>query len=140
MTRRRKMRTVKSEMNVIPFLDVLLVLLLIFMATAPFISQSVEVNLPDAVDSKTIDTKETPTVILEVSLSEGYTLTIDGERNENLSPENVVTLAQQAFSKNNETLFLVGGDKAVVYDEIIKALSLLHASGITSVGLMTNPG
>ena len=53
MSYRRQRRDIKSEINIVPFLDVLLVLVLIFMATAPIISQSVEVELPDAVQVKT---------------------------------------------------------------------------------------
>ncbi len=57
MSYRRKRRDMKSEINIVPFLDVLLVLLLIFMATAPIISQSVQVELPDSVDSQSVSNK-----------------------------------------------------------------------------------
>jgi biopolymer transport protein TolR len=65
--RGRSRRELKSEINIVPLLDVLLVLLLIFMATAPIITQSVEVDLPDATDSKTVSSDDNPPVILEVS-------------------------------------------------------------------------
>ena len=89
--RGRGRRDLKSEINIVPLLDVLLVLLLIFMATAPIITQSVEVDLPDATEA------------------------------------------------NPKTVFLIGGAKDVPYDEIIKALNLLHQAGVKSVGLMTQP-
>jgi biopolymer transport protein TolR len=66
-TRRRGRRELKSEINIVPLLDVLLVLLLIFMATAPIITQSVEVDLPDATDAKTVSTNDEPPVIVEVA-------------------------------------------------------------------------
>ena len=75
--RGRSRRELKSEINIVPLLDVLLVLLLIFMATAPIITQSVEVDLPDATDSKTVSSDDNPPVILEVSGVGQYTLVVD---------------------------------------------------------------
>ena len=63
MSYRRQRRDIKSEINIVPFLDVLLVLVLIFMATAPIISQSVEVELPDAVQSQNVSTEDKTPVI-----------------------------------------------------------------------------
>ncbi|MFD0965598.1 colicin uptake protein TolR [Seminibacterium arietis] len=140
MSYRRRGRNIKSEINIVPFLDVLLVLLLIFMATAPIISQSVQVELPDAVDSELVSSNENkPPVILEVSGIGQYALSIAGERAENLTEEMVSQMTKQEFEKDNKTVFLVGGAKDVPYEEIIKALNLLHLAGIKSVGLMTNP-
>ncbi|NHX33567.1 protein TolR, partial [Escherichia coli] len=67
MGRTSRRRELKSEINIVPLLDVLLVLLLIFMATAPIISQSVEVELPDATDTQTVSSSDNPPIILEVS-------------------------------------------------------------------------
>ena len=111
---RRQRKDIKSEINIVPFLDVLLVLVLIFMATAPIISQSVQVELPDSVQSQNVS-------------------------NEGLNEEMVTQLSKQEFDKDNNTMFLVGGAKDVPYEEVIKALNLLHLAGIKSVGLMTNP-
>lgn len=139
MANRRKRSTLKSDINIVPFLDVLLVLLLIFMATAPIISQSVQVDLPDSSDSQTVTNEDKTPIILEVSGVATYTLTINGERNENLTEEQVIQMAKEQFDKDDKALFLVGGAKEVPYEEIIKALNLLHLAGIKSVGLMTDP-
>ncbi|EHK89503.1 colicin uptake protein TolR [Aggregatibacter actinomycetemcomitans] len=139
MSYRRQRRDIKSEINIVPFLDVLLVLVLIFMATAPIISQSVEVELPDAVQSQNISTEDKVPVILEVSGIGQYAISIGSSRTENLTEEMVTQLSKQEFDKDNNTMFLVGGAKEVPYEEIIKALNLLHLAGIKSVGLMTNP-
>lgn len=56
-----------------------------------------------------------------------------------LTEEMVTQLSKQEFDKDNNTMFLVGGAKDVPYEEVIKALNLLHLAGIKSVGLMTNP-
>ncbi|MGE1561010.1 colicin uptake protein TolR [Pantoea septica] len=137
--RGRGRRDLKSEINIVPLLDVLLVLLLIFMATAPIITQSVKVDLPDATDSKTVSSDDNPPVIVEVSGVGQYSLVVDHDRMEQLPPEQVVSEAQRRIEANPKTVFLIGGAKDVPYDEIIKALNLLHQAGVKSVGLMTQP-
>lgn len=137
--RGRGRRELKSEINIVPLLDVLLVLLLIFMATAPIITQSVEVDLPDATDSKTVSSDDNPPVIVEVSGVGQYSLVVDHNRMEQLPPEQVISEAQRRMESNPKTVFLIGGAKDVPYDEIIKALNLLHQAGVKSVGLMTQP-
>ena len=117
--RGRGRRDLKSEINIVPLLDVLLVLLLIFMATAPIITQSVEVDLPDATESQAV--------------------VVEKDRLERLPPEQVVAEVSSRFKANPKTVFLIGGAKDVPYDEIIKALNLLHSAGVKSVGLMTQP-
>lgn len=136
---RRGRRELKSEINIVPLLDVLLVLLLIFMATTPIITQSVEVDLPDAINSQTVSTNDEPPVIIEVSGIGQYSVVVDKDRMEQLPAEQVVAEVQQRLQANPKTVFLIGGAKEVPYDEIIKALNLLHQAGVKSVGLMTQP-
>ncbi|WP_291971194.1 colicin uptake protein TolR [Candidatus Symbiopectobacterium sp.] len=139
MARSRGRRDLKSEINIVPLLDVLLVLLLIFMATAPIITQSVEVDLPDATDSKTVSSNDNPPVIVEVSGVGQYSLVIEQKRMEQLPAEKIVAEAQARMAENPKSVFLIGGAKDVPYDEIIKALNLLRQAGVKSVGLMTHP-
>ncbi len=103
--RGRGRRDLKSEINIVPLLDVLLVLLLIFMATAPIITQSVEVDLPDATDSKTVASDDNPPVIVEVSGVGQYSLVVDHDRMEQLPPEQVISEAQRRLEANPKTLF-----------------------------------
>ncbi|OOR98705.1 protein TolR [Haemophilus paracuniculus] len=139
--RRRKRNDIKSEINIVPFLDVLLVLLLIFMATAPIISQSVEVELPEDKHSQSVSNEDKTPVILEISGVGLYKLKIDGNYvqggQENLTEQEVVAYAGEAFQKDNNTLFLVAGGKEVPYEEVMKGITLLKDAGIKSVGLMT---
>lgn len=140
--RRRKRNDIKSEINIVPFLDVLLVLLLIFMATAPIISQSVEVELPEDRHSQSVSNEDKTPVILEISGVGQYKLKMDGNyvqngNGEELSEDEVVSNAGEAFEKDNNTLFLVAGGKDVPYEEVMKGISLLKDAGIKSVGLMT---
>lgn len=135
----RGRRELKSEINIVPLLDVLLVLLLIFMATAPIITQSVEVDLPDATESQAVSTNDDPPVIIEVSGVGQYSVVVEKDRMDQLPPEQVIAEAQRRLESNPKTVFLIGGAKDVPYDEIIKALNLLHSAGVKSVGLMTQP-
>ncbi|EIJ71187.1 MULTISPECIES: colicin uptake protein TolR [Pasteurellaceae] len=137
--RRSKERHIKSEINIVPFLDVLLVLVLIFMATAPIITQSVEVDLPDAVESQNVSTEDKVPVIIEVAGIGQYAISIAGKRSENLTEEMVTAQTKTEFEKDPNTMFLIGGARDVPYEEVIKALNLLHLAGIKSVGLMTDP-
>ena len=138
-SRGRGRSELKSEINIVPLLDVLLVLLLIFMATAPIITQSVEVDLPDATESQAVSTNDDPPVIIEVSGVGQYSVVVEKDRMDQLPPEQVIAEAQRRLESNPKTVFLIGGAKDVPYDEIIKALNLLHSAGVKSVGLMTQP-
>jgi len=109
------------------------------MATAPIITQSVEVDLPDATDSKTVSSDDNPPVIVEVSGVGQYTIVVDHQRMEQLPEQQVIAEATSRIQANPKTVFLIGGAKDVPYDEIIKALNMLHQAGVKSVGLMTQP-
>ena len=138
MSRRSRYST-KSEINIVPLLDVLLVLVLIFMATAPIISQSVEVDLPEASESKTVSPADNKPIIIEVSGIGVYALIIDQDRQSDLPQEQIIAEVKHQISINEKAVFLVGGAKNVPYEEIIKALNLLQSAGVKSVGLMTQP-
>ncbi|WP_312949517.1 colicin uptake protein TolR [Superficieibacter sp.] len=136
---RRSRREVKSEINIVPLLDVLLVLVLIFMATAPIITQSVEVDLPEAQETEAVNSNDEPPVIVQVSGIGQYSIKVGGETLPQLPQEQVIAEAQSRLKANPKAVFLIGGAKDVPYDEIIKALNLLHTAGVKSVGLMTQP-
>lgn len=136
---RRSRYSAKSEINIVPLLDVLLVLVLIFMATAPIISQSVEVDLPEASESKTVASTDNKPILIEVSGVGVYTLIIDQERQPNLPKEQIIAEVKQQLAINDKAVFLIGGAKNVPYEEIINALNLLQTAGVKSVGLMTQP-
>ncbi|WES69860.1 colicin uptake protein TolR [Superficieibacter sp. BNK-5] len=137
--RGRGRRELKSEINIVPLLDVLLVLVLIFMATAPIITQSVEVDLPEATETQAVSTNDDPPIIVQVSGVGQYSVKVGQEELPQLPPEQVIAEAQSRMKANPKAVFLIGGAKDVPYDEIIKALNLLHTAGVKSVGLMTQP-
>lgn len=139
-TKKRSKREIKSEINIVPLLDVLLVLLLIFMAVAPIINQSVEVDLPQTTEAKTISPSEDkPPVILEVAGINQFTMLIENERKPPMTEEEVITQAKTLLEQNPKTLFYIGGAKDVPYEEVIKAINMLKSAGVSSVGLMVQP-
>ncbi|AIN46998.1 colicin uptake protein TolR [Candidatus Palibaumannia cicadellinicola] len=139
INRRRVRREINVDINLVPLLDVLLVLVLVLMATVPMITQSVEVNLPEATNSKTMTSDDIPPVIVEVNGVNQYNLVIAHTRKKQQSAKQVILEVQTLITTNPKTIFLIGGAKEVPYDEIIKALNLLHQAGVKSVGLMTQP-
>lgn len=140
MTRRRsRYREIKSEINIVPLLDVLLVLVLIFMVTAPIITQNIKVDLPDATDTKTVGNNDNQLVIVEISGIGQYSLVVDHQRQEQLPSEQVISEVRARVTINPNTIFLIGGAKDVPYDKIIQAVDLLHQAGVKSVGLMIHP-
>ncbi|MCO6523624.1 MAG: colicin uptake protein TolR [Candidatus Schmidhempelia sp.] len=139
MSRRNQRYSTRAEINIVPLLDVLLVLVLIFMATAPIISQSVEVDLPETSQSKSVSVSEHKPIIVEVSNIGVYTLVIEQNRQSDLPQELMIEEIKEQLIKNENAIFLVGGAKSVPYEEIIKALNILQNAGVKSVGLMTQP-
>lgn len=139
MVRKRAHKKINAEINIVPLLDVLLVILLTFMITAPSITQNIEVDLPDAINFKTFAIDNNLPVIIEVSSIGQYSLIVNRNRMDNLPSEQVMLETHSLITANPKMTFLVGGAKDVPYDAIIKTLSLLHQAGVRSIGLMTQP-
>ena len=137
--RGRGRRDLKSEINIVPLLDVLLVLLLILWRQRPSSPRAWRSIRCDATESQAVSSNDNPPVIVEVSGIGQYTVVVEKDRLERLPPEQVVAEVSSRFKANPKTVFLIGGAKDVPYDEIIKALNLLHSAGVKSVGLMTQP-
>ena len=133
---RRKRRKPVSDINVVPYIDVMLVLLIIFMVTAPLMNLGVELDLPQA-NANPLDTPEDP-VIVSVDRTGAFFLTIGGER-ESIDLEGL-TAKVGAFVRNNPKVpVLVGGDRNVDYGKVYEAMVALQAAGAPRVGLMADP-
>lgn len=132
--RRRKV----AEINVVPYIDVMLVLLIIFMVTAPLITQGVKVDLPSA-DAEPMDKDTKPPLIASVDAQGLYYITLGANDKEPLSAEEVATLVKAELIVNPDTTVVVKGDRAVSYDAVIQLMVLLQTvAGVPSVGLMTD--
>ncbi|MGP1930598.1 MAG: biopolymer transporter ExbD [Arsenophonus sp. ET-YP4-MAG3] len=129
----------KSEINIVPLLDILLVLLLIFILTAAIIPQSLKVELPNIEKSKNGLGNNNSYIILEVSGIEQYNIILDGHRKNFLLKEEIEVIAKKALAKNSQINFLIGAAKDLPYEEIIKALNIFYQIGIKSVGFIIQP-
>jgi len=133
--RRRKV----AEINVVPYIDVMLVLLIIFMVTAPLITQGVKVDLPQAA-AETLDKDSKPPLVASVDAQGRYYITLGTNDKEPLSAEEVATLVKAHLAVNPGTPVVVNGDGAVSYNAVIQLMVLLqNVAGVPSVGLMTDP-
>ena len=136
--RRRRGRVV-AEINVVPYIDVMLVLLIIFMITTPLLEQGVEVDLPQAKGQAAQQEQQTP---ITVTVDRDGKLYFDAKdyRSEKDKPEDaarIVILTKAALERAPRAPVLVRGDKDVPYQAVIEAMSLLKEAGAPKVGLVT---
>ena len=134
---RQKRYKLKSEINVVPYIDVMLVLLIIFMVTTPMMKSNVDVNLPQA-DAKSLKEKKDP-VIVQVKSDGSLLLQMEGGKAE---PIDVDTLKLKigAFVKVNPDInVLVAGDADGKYGGVVAVMADLQQAGVTKVGLMAQP-
>lgn len=131
----RRRRLPLSDMNVVPYIDVMLVLLVIFMVTAPMLTQGIEVQLPQATNpTLTLDNRP-----LVVTLTADRRLVLqDGNQQDTVSADDLPTLILQRQEQGGggRPVF-IHGDARVAYGEIIRVMSSLQAAGVTQVGLLT---
>jgi biopolymer transport protein TolR len=142
-TSRRSRRRPMAEINVVPYIDVMLVLLVIFMITAPLLNLGVEVELPKA-DAEPMDTQENdePLVITVLQNGDLYLNAggdLDGTSSGLVDPDSLVTMVSAIVSRNPEIQVLVGGDERAVYGQVYQVMVLLQKAGVTKVGLMSDP-
>ena len=139
----RNKRRPMAEINVVPYVDVMLVLLVIFMITAPLLNLGVEVELPKA-DAEPLDTQDNvePMVVTVLRNGDLYLNAggdLDGTSSGLIDPESLVTMVAAIVSRNPEIQVLVGGDESASYGQVYNAMVLLQKAGVTKVGLMSDP-
>jgi len=131
-----KKRRAVAEINVVPYIDVMLVLLIIFMITAPIVQQGVEIELPKLTANSLPPDQQEP-VILTVSKTGDYYLNIGDNLKEPVSDDVVTQRIALVLKQKPTTPVLVRGDKDVDYGAVTTAMVLLQSAGVEKVGLMT---
>ncbi len=135
----RGKRRVGAEINVVPYIDVMLVLLVIFMVTAPLLTQGVDVDLPQASGNPL--TSEDEPVTLSVDGRGQYFLDVGTNKAAPLSDEDVVARVGAVVRNKPKTTVLLRAEKTVPYDRVANGLALLQAAGVTKLGIVTDvPG
>lgn len=127
-----------SEINVVPYIDVMLVLLIIFMVTAPLLMQGVQVELPQA-PSEPIDNDDTEPVIVSVKKDGTYYINIGGDQEQQRPIEEIKDSVSKILRQKPETPVLVWGDREVGYGIVVHLMTELQSAGAPSVGLVTEP-
>jgi len=136
-TGRRKRRKLMSQINVVPYIDVMLVLLIIFMVTAPLLNLGVDIHLPQSAAKSVQDIKEP--VVVSVDKDGNFFLTLGGTQHEPIDADNLVRKVSAFVRANPQVSVMIGGDERVDYGKIYQAMVLLQQSGVAKVGLMSQP-
>ena len=129
--RRRQM----SEINVVPYIDVMLVLLVIFMVTAPLLMEGVRIDLPD-VDARPVTEDKSEPFVVHVDEEGRYFL--NDNQTAILEPKEIRVTASAVLRNNPKSQFLVRGDRNVSYEAGMRAMVFLQQAGVTSIGLVTD--
>ena len=131
-------RRAMSEINVVPYIDVMLVLLIIFMVTAPLVTQGVKIDLPQ-VPSEVIEQKDSEPVKVTVDI-DGQVFVDIGENPEApVSTEDLVTRVAAVLKYRPQAEVMVEGDRGVEYGRVVEVMALLQSAGVKDVGLITVP-
>jgi biopolymer transport protein TolR len=135
-TRRRRLM---GEINVVPYIDVMLVLLIIFMITAPLLTEGVKVELPKAA-ARPIPPemmKDTKPIVLSIDARGRLFLNYNKPEDEPISADKVEAEAAAVLRRAPETVVLVKGDYRVAYGEVVGAMTILQRAGAQKVGFVT---
>lgn len=138
-----KKRKITAEINVVPYIDVMLVLLIIFMVTAPFVTQGVAVDLPQTQDAKSVTelagSEKMNFIIVQVDPQGKYALSLNNGAMNTMSTQDMLIKIKAELLVNPNSTVLVGGDAKTQYSNVVVALDILNQAGVTKVGLMTDP-
>ena len=136
--RQRQRRAPMAEINVVPYIDVMLVLLVIFMITAPLLSQGVDVELPKA-DSKPLEKESQEPLIVSVDRKGNYYINVGGKDDEPVSGDDLGKRVAIVLRRQPQTPVMVRGDTMVDYGRVVELMVLLQKAGAPNVGIMTAP-
>ncbi len=135
---RRRGKRLMAEMNVVPYIDVTLVLLIIFMITAPLITQGVKVDLPQA-PSEVMEPQQEEPVVVSIDASGNLYVDLGENPDEPIDEETLVTRVAGIKKYKPATEFLVRGDAGVPYGRVVEVMALMQGAGLDTVGLLTQP-
>ena len=139
MRRKHGRRKPMGEINVVPYIDVTLVLLIIFMITTPMLQTGVEVDLPQA-ESAMVEQKEgEPPIVISIKEKGEYYINTDGQNDELIEPEVINDRVAAVLSNKPGTQVLISADKGVDYGTVVTVMAALKNAGVPTVGLMTKP-
>jgi len=138
MARQRIRKRPMAEINVVPYIDVMLVMLVIFMVTAPLLTQGVQVDLPEA-SAEAIDDSDNEPLVVNVDAAGNLYLNVGEAPDQPLDGETLSQNVAAVLRRQPQKRVLVRGDHAVDYGTVVSAMVLLQQAGVPNVGLVTEP-
>lgn len=132
-------RKLMSEINVVPYIDVMLVLLIIFMVTAPLLTQGVKVELPKAGAEPIPDLPDHPPLVLSVDAEGNLYINVGDDEDLPASSKDIVARTAAVLRNRPDTPILVKADRAVPYGNVVGAMVLLQQAGAEDIGFVTDP-
>jgi len=134
--RARSKRKLNADINVVPYIDVTLVLLIIFMVTAPMLTQGVSVELPRAA-AEPVETEDNEPLIVSVDAQGQYFVNLGEDEMRPRTADDIASLIGQIIQVNPGKLLLVRGDRSASYEQVVRLMVLLQGVGAERVGLVT---
>lgn len=138
MARQRIRKRPIADINVVPYIDVMLVMLVIFMITAPLLNQGVDVELPQA-DAAPMEGDQKDPLVLTIDAGGRYFLNIGGDPEQPIDAQTLVERASTVLRRRPGVAVMVRGDAGVDYGRVVAAMALLQQAGARRVGLVTEP-
>ena len=135
---RAKKHRLMSEINVVPYIDVMLVLLIIFMITAPLLTQGINVDLPKAAANPIENQKDEP-LVLSIDKDGRFFLNIGDNPEAPIEDSAVLERVSAVLRRNADTPVLVKGDQSVPYGRVVVGAALLQQPGAGKIGFLTDP-
>lgn len=125
-----------AEMNVVPYIDVMLVMLVIFMVTAPLLNQGVEVELPEA-SAEPLSQEQKDPLVVSVDREGRYYVNIGGDPDQPVDADSLQARTAAVLRRRPDVAVMVRGDRDVPYFHVVGAMALLQQAGARRVGLLT---
>jgi len=130
-------RRLMGEINVVPYIDVMLVLLIIFMITAPLLTQGIKVNLPKA-GAEALPAQNQPPLVLSIDAQGRLYLNVGATPRQSIDDQTALVRATAALRRAPDRQVLVNGDQAVNYGRVVQAMVILQQAGAQKVGFQTD--
>jgi biopolymer transport protein TolR len=134
----RGKRRLMGEINVVPYIDVMLVLLIIFMITAPLLTEGIRVDLPKAAAAPLDSHVNEPPLVLSIDAQGRLYLNVGASPKQPINDDTLLIRATAALRRAPERSVLVNGDQAVSYGRVVQAMVLLQQAGARKVGFQTD--
>ena len=125
-----------SEINVVPYIDVMLVLLVIFMITAPLLTQGVRVDLPQA-EAEPLDVESQEPLVVTIDSDANYYVNYGENQDSPVEPQVLAARVSALLRHRPGVSVVVRGDENVPYGDVVLLMTILQRAGAPSVGLMT---